>query len=257
MLLFCLISTVVSWDYETQSSWDPLCAASNASPRVLDPTTATQISSSLQLKMEFLGNTGSQTIMNTGNLIRLVSNLGYIEVGDVNGRRTFNVAYVDFHTPSEHKIGGTFFPMEMEIVCIINDKDWDRFSPNLAIVSVIIQNGTENYFFDTIKSWRLPQSTQNNLTLNATSNINLRDIVSISEAYWYYNGTGTTPDENCQQNVLWYIIQNVKQIAPWQMAAFQSIFPAGNAKTINPTSPILYYSSSLINILSILFLLIT
>ena len=183
MLLFLLILHVQGWDYTTQSRWDPICTASNASPRVLDPTTATKISSSLQLKMEFLGNTGPQTIMNTGNLIRLVSNLGYIEVGDENGRRTFNVAYVDFHTPSEHQIGGTFFPMEMEIVCIINDKDWDRFSPNLAIVSVIIQNGTESFFFDTIQSWNLPSSTLNNLTLEKTSNINLRDVVSITDPY--------------------------------------------------------------------------
>ena len=101
--------------------------------------------------MVFLGYTGSQTIINTGNYIEIVSPLGYIEVGDVNGRRTFNVQSIVFHTPSEHKIGGTYFPMEMQIVCTIKDQDWERFSPNLAVVSVIIQKGKESYFFNTME----------------------------------------------------------------------------------------------------------
>lgn len=119
-----------------------------------------------------LGYTGAQTIQNTGNMIRIQSNLGYIEVGDINGRRNFNVKFIEFHTPSEHKIGGTFFPIEMQIICNIEDKYWELDKPNMAIVSVIIQKGKESYFLNStgISEWKreLKQAKSNYLTSNTS-----------------------------------------------------------------------------------------
>lgn len=242
-LLFIALSQV--WDYGNQESWGGNCDSSHGSPRSLNIDSTSKISSSLQMKMAFLGFTGSQTILNTGNLIKIKSTLGYIEVGDMDGRRIFDVESIEFHTPSEHKIGGTFYPMEMEIICRIMDKYWERDKPNLAIVSVIIQNGKESYFFNSLNVSNWPKEAGKSIVLDQSSNINLREIVSNTDEYYYYKGTSTTPDLGyCQDEVLWYIIKDVKEAAEWQVKNVTELFEVSNTKTLVDTSTTLYESGS-------------
>ena len=250
MLFLALISSVSGWSYSSQDSWPPACASS-ISPCSLDPDTAAN-----QMKMGFLGSTGSLSLQNTGNLIRITSSdLGYIEIGDSNGRRVFNVEAVEFHTPSEHKIGGTFFPMEIEIVCTIMDRYWERDLPNLAIVSVIMKYGIENYFLNTLQVWNLPYSKLTT-TVSNTSNINLRELVYNTDQYWFYNGSSTNPDLNCEENVMRYIIQDVKEGARWQIDGFSQLFATNNTKELSLATPSLYYSSSSVLLTFITLLLL-
>lgn len=193
------------------------------------------------MKMVFLGYTGSQLIQNTGNLVRISTNIGYVEIGDSDGRRNFNVKYIEFHAPSEHKIGGTYFPLEIQIVCSIQDKYWERDKPNMAIVSVIVQRGQESFFLNMTQVSDWPESGKN-LTTSADSNLNLRELFSNTEEYWHYSGTATHPDLRCQDDVMWYIIQDVKEAADWQVTIIENLFPKGNSRKLNDESPTLYHS---------------
>ncbi|OMJ93393.1 hypothetical protein SteCoe_3635 [Stentor coeruleus] len=257
VLILITLSLSQAWDYGNQGSWGGNCNSITGSPRSLNIENTSKISSSLQMKMAFLGYTGTQTITNTGNLIKIKSALGYIEVGDMNGRRIFNVESIEFHTPSEHKIGGTFYPMEMEIICRIMDKYWERDKPNLAIVSVIIQNGKESYFLNTLDVMHWPNATGNTLSLVPSSNINLREIVANTDEYYHYKGTSTTPDLGfCQDEVLWYIIKDVKEAAEWQVKKITNLFEESNTKTLVDTSTTLYQSDSVFYLVSLFILVI-
>jgi carbonic anhydrase len=254
--LLCL-SVAEAWTYSDQSSWDAACTSSSSSPQKIVPSSASPVPGEYKMKIVFMGSTGSKTIVNTGNLIRITSNLGYIEVGDMNsGRRIFNVDHIDFHTHSEHYIGGTFFPIEMEIVCTIMDRYWERDQPNLAIVSVIIQKGDESYFFNTLEIMKWPKVAGKNYTTASTSAINLRDLVTNTEDYYFYIGTATTPDLSCQSDVLWYIIQDVKQASGTQVDYLSSLFSVNTSKTLQDSQPTLYASSSLFLLFSLISLLV-
>ena len=194
--------------------------------------------------MVFLGYTGPQVIQNTGNLIRITTNIGYVEVGDSDSRRNFNVKHIEFHAPSEHKVGGTFFPLEIQIVCSIQDKFWKRDKPNMVIISVIVQRGKESFFLNMTEISKWPES-EKNLTTSVDSNLNLRELFSTTEEYWHYAGTATHPDLRCQDDVLWYIIQDVKEAADWQVTIIENLFPKGNSRDLNEKSPKLYRSFSL------------
>lgn len=247
MILIFLLAAVQSksWNYnqQTEKAWGSECFTTDRSPRPIDSSSASKISSSLQMKMVFLGYTGAQKIINTGNLIRIQTNIGYIEVGDMDGRRNFNVKYIDFHVPSEHKVDGTFFPLEIQIICSIQDKYWERDEPNMAIVSVIVQRGKESYFLNMteIKNW--PSSGQN-YTTSSESNLNLRELYTNTEEYLHYSGTATNPDLRCQDNVLWYIIKDVKEAADWQISIIENLFSKGSSRELNDSPPTLYHSYS-------------
>lgn len=262
-LLYYLLSLLqiesIDWSYSNQNNWPyDSCKSSKRSPVKIDPSTSTKISSSKQMKSVFLGYTGSQKVQNTGNMIRIQSNLGYIEVGDMNGRRNFNVKFIEFHTESEHEIGGTFFPIEMQIVCTIEDKYWERDESNMAIVSVIIQKGKESFFLNSTGIVDWPKSISkkgDNYTTSITSNVNLNEIVSNTDDYWHYKGTATHPDLRCQEDVLWFIIKDVKEAAEWQVQIIQDLFgKKGNRRDLSNFHPTLYHSSS--SLLKFLFSLI-
>lgn len=251
MKYFLLLAGAYSWTYSNQGSWPSDCSKST-SPIALDPSLSKKISSSDSMKIVFLGATGIQTIENAENMIKITSPLGYIEVGDSKKRRVFNVEHIEFHTPSEHKIGGTFFPMEIQIVCSIMDRYWERDMPNLAIVSVILKYGIESYFFNTLEVWSLPKKAKTH-ELSASSNINLRELVKNTDSYWFYNGSATNPDLNCQENVMRYIIQDVKEAARWQIDAFSTLIN-DNTKDLSSSTPSLYHSNSFLLLPSLLLL---
>jgi carbonic anhydrase len=254
-IILLVLTTATTWDYNDQSSWPSGCTSGSSSPYPLDTKLANPISSSLRLKMEFLGYTGSQTVKIVNGLVQIQSDLGYIEVGDIKGRRYFEVSHIEFHTPSEHFIDGTYFPMEMQIYCIIQDKYWQRGQPNIAIVSVIFKYGSKSFFFDSLQldSW---PSTLGSFTTTQTTNVNLREVVANTDYYYYYNGTTTSPENNCQSNVLWYIIKDVKQASRAQINKISGYFTSGNSKGLSNSYPSLYYySSGLYYAVSLVFLL--
>lgn len=77
--------------------------------------------------------------------------------------------------------------------------------------------------------------------------MNLREIVENTDSYWHYVGTATRPDLRCQENILWFIIKDVKEAADWQVEVIKYLFENNNSRKLKEIHPTLYHSSVILN----------
>ena len=244
MWIFLLSAYVVfAWNYEDQNGWPDTCKTSKQSPVDLATDDTEEIEDDYVMKMLFLGETKSRTIVNTGNMIRIEGYFGYIEVGTGDDKRAFEAKAIEFHVPSEHRLEGVQHPMEMQVILNIKDRHWERDKANMAIVSVVFMAGIESDFFNSFEVWNLPAAGKT-WVLPDSANLNVAGAVWSTDDYYFYKGTGTHPDIDCQNDVLWYIIEEIKEAKDWQIAEFTTLFPKGNAREIDEDhNPDVYYSS--------------
>jgi len=250
MHLFILIGVAWGWNYQGQDSWQESCQQGDQSPVNINKEGADNLDSDDSMKMVLLGETTSWKVENTGNMIRVHANLGYIEVGQNEDKRQFNVRFLEFHVPSEHQFDGVEFPMELQAVMEVEDKHWERDKANMAVLSVIIKAGKENYFLNTLQVWELP-GPENSLYLKNSSNINLRELVWNTDEYYFYKGSATHPDYDCRTDVLWFVIEDIKEAKDWQIDQFTQLFPEGNSRKVQREDPTVYYSSAVVLVASI------
>lgn len=109
--------------------------------------------------------------------------------------------------------------MEMQVIMEVEDKYWERDKANMAILSVIYKAGIESYFLNTLEVWKLPGSGGSNV-LPGISNINVREEVWSTDEYYFYKGSATHPDYECRNDVLWFVVEEIKEASDWQIEAF-------------------------------------
>ena len=95
-----------------------------------------------------LGETTSRTVQNTGNMIRVEANMGFVEVGYGTDLRQFEAVRLEFHVPSEHKYDGVAYAMEMQVIMTAIDRYIERDEPNMLILSVLYKPGRESYLLN-------------------------------------------------------------------------------------------------------------
>ena len=252
MWIYCLLVIVAySWNYGDESSWPDTCSSSKQSPVDLGLDDADDIDDDNIMKMLLLGETKSRTIVNTGNMIRIEGYFGYIEVGTGDNKRAFEAKSIEFHVPSEHLLDGVGHPMEMQVILNIKDRYWERDKANMAVLSVIFKAGIESDFLNSLEVWALPERNKAWI-LPESTNLNVAGAVWSTDNYYYYKGTATHPDLECQHDVLWYVIEEIKEASDWQIEMFTNLFPEGNARKINEDyNPDVYYSSGLVLYLTV------
>jgi carbonic anhydrase len=141
---------------------------------------------------------------------------------EVSGRR-YDLVQFHFHRPSEERINGRQFDMDVHLV----HKDPQG---RLAVVAVLIQQGRQH---------PLIQAIWNNLPLEkheeqrALGTLDLNQLLPEDRRYYTYMGSLTTPP--CSEGVLWMVFKQPVTIAAEQLAIFSRLYPM-NARPIQPAS---------------------
>jgi carbonic anhydrase len=131
-----------------------------------------------------------------------------------------------FHTPSEHKVGGSMAPMELHLV-------HEGPGGRTVAVGVFIQGSNQanaelSKIFD-----HLPQRKCESITVPS---FNLQALLPASRASYRYAGSLTTP--SCGQGLQWVVLNAPISITHNQLAAFRSLFgslplfPHGNSRPV-------------------------
>ena len=161
----------------------------------------------------------SLNIHNTGNTIQVVYPEGsWIEVDGTE----YDLLQFHFHAPSEHKVAGQPFDMEMHLVHKSEDG-------TLAVVGVFIKSGCENSEF--ISIWHhippLPGEPQHieSVTFNAV------ELLPSQKHAYRYKGSLTTPP--CSEGVKWFVLTTPIEMSHSQIAAFKAIL-CGNNRPVQP-----------------------
>lgn len=158
---------------------------------------------------------------------RLVNNGHTLEV-DATGESGNTVVFkgVDyrldqfhFHTPSEHRLDGRPFPMEMHLV----NKSADG---GIAVVGVLIKAGRKNSALAPIFA-RPPKVGAAGRDLQ----IDLAALLPADRKALLYSGSLTTPP--CTEQVQWVVLEQPIEMSRAQITAFRRLFP-DNHRPVQP-----------------------
>ncbi|MEZ5690651.1 MAG: carbonic anhydrase family protein [Rickettsiales bacterium] len=143
-----------------------------------------------------------------------------ITVGD----DVYELLQFHFHTPSEYKVNGKSYPMEMHLV-------HKRVSDGaLGVFAVMVAKGAENSHIKTI--WdNIPEKGSKAEPKDVS--INLADLLPKSMKYTRFMGSLTTPP--CSEGVNWHMLSAPITVSDSQIAKFTSIY-GNNARPIQPAN---------------------
>jgi len=159
-------------------------------------------------------------VIDTGHTVQVnVAAGNFIEV---MGRR-FELQQFHFHRPSEERIDGKQFDMDVHLV----HKDIEG---RLAVVAVLLERGSAQGVI---------QAVWNNLPLErgeeqpAQVSVDLNQLLPAERGYFTYMGSQTTPP--CSEGVLWMVMKNPVSVSEQQIGVFSRLYPM-NARPVQAAS---------------------
>ena len=163
-------------------------------------------------------STSSINIVNNGHAIQVNCDPG--SVLELDGK-SFDLLQFHFHAPSEHRVGGRSFPMEMHMVHKADDGQ-------LAVVSVLIAQGRDNPALAPVWAY-LPASEGPATTV--PGRVETSSLLPVSRTSYRYGGSLTTPP--CSEDVQWLVLTTPVELSAAQIQAFTRIH-SGNNRPVQP-----------------------
>lgn len=216
------------WDYESTdwASVDPAyktCGTGNNQSPINIPMTA--------------GNTGPQFQYNYALSAGKLHNNGHtvqvdLDKGNqllVNGK-AYDLIQFHFHTPSENRIHGKSYPMEVHLV----HKNAEN---QLAVVAVMIDQGGTNELLS-----HMPVPAKKGDTISSGgANINPALLLPANRTGFTFSGSLTTPP--CSESVGWIVLQTPIRVESETLARFQKVL-GNNNRPIQPTNNRAIYNAN-------------
>lgn len=161
-------------------------------------------------------------VENTGNTIEVkVAPGSFLRLG----RERYELAQFHFHTPSEHRLQGQAYPMELHFV-------HKNALGELAVVGVFLREGAANpviqEIWDHIPGEAEPESAHDE---EIGEEIDPEDLLPADRGYYRYAGSLTTPP--CTEGVRWHVLHTPVDVSAAQIEEFQALFPL-NARPLQP-----------------------
>lgn len=160
-----------------------------------------------------------------------VANLGHtvqVNFGD-GGNITFddkryNFKQFHFHTPSEHWIDGTPYPLEMHLVHTLESDDQRYF-----VFSVLFESGDSDPFLNAFLD-AIPKGEGQSKSL-ADGTVDVNTLFADNPGYYQYRGSLTTPPYT--ETVQWAILKKHRTASQEQVRAILDI-EGVNARQLQP-----------------------
>lgn len=203
------------WSYEGATGpdhWGNVDAASKVCS-VGSQQSPIDITGTIQAKLAPLqiawGKT-ADTIVNNGHTIQLNTAPGStLKVG----KDSYTLLQFHFHRPSEHKVGGKSYPMEVHFV-------HRNAAGSLAVVGVLMSAGKANAAFGKIVA---TMPAHEGPAVKADAAIDPRELLPARYSYYRYSGSLTTPP--CSEVVNWLLLREPIQVAQADIDAFAKLYP--------------------------------
>ena len=134
----------------------------------------------------------------------------------------FELKQFHFHSPSEHKIAGKSFAMEMHFVHTGVDG-------LLAVVGVMIEEGDEHPVLNKLWSFMPEQAGE---TSKQAIGIEETNLLPPTREYFAYSGSLTTPP--CSEGVKWIVLKKPIEASAEQIARFKERFGPDTNRPVQP-----------------------
>jgi carbonic anhydrase len=172
---------------------------------------------------------GTRSIVNKGHTVELGFPRGLsITFDDQN----YSILQTHFHTPSEHRIDGITFPMEMHVVSTAPPLA-PGAPPEYLVVGLLFKMGKASPFIDAVLR-AVPTSVGDVHATQALSVADLfeggdQDAEQALQSFFHYRGSLTTPPYS--ETVEWLVLKRVFEASPEQIQAINAI-EGDNARPI-------------------------
>lgn len=214
-------SFAAEWSYEGAhgpDKWGEINAASRVcstghqqSPIDISATTKADLP-----ELSIAWSNTADTIVNNGHTIQVDFGEGSMLKA---GNQAYKLVQFHFHRPSEHKIAGKVFPMEVHFV-------HQAPSGALGVVGIMMVAGRANPTFGRVVA-TMPQEA--GPPVKAEAAIDPNGLLPAKLGYFRYAGSLTTPP--CSETVDWMVLTDPVQVAETDIAAFAKLYPM-NARPV-------------------------
>jgi carbonic anhydrase len=171
--------------------------------------------------LAFSYRAGAVDIVNNGHSVQISYAPG--SMLSVDGH-VFELKQFHFHAPSENRINGKSFPLEVHLV----HEDQDG---NLAVVAALYEDGAADPLLS--KLWdAVPAEEGAKAALPA--GLNVMGLLPSDRDYYRYNGSLTTPP--CSEGVWWLVMKQQKTVSPEQVQRFANVLGFSNNRPIQPVN---------------------
>jgi carbonic anhydrase len=217
------VSESVHWDYgdsEGPENWGKLavdfdmCArGQNQSPIDLEADIDVDLP---ELDFEY-ENIGFLQEVNTGHAIQEnVSPNNYLHVKGIK----FELKQFHFHSPSEHTVGGEYYPMELHLV-------HQNSEGKYAVVGLLFQAGEPNELMNQLPSFKAARGVDPH-----SNPVDINDLIRERENYFQYNGSLTTPP--CTEGVFWIVLKQPIIASSDQIQHYHDLLGFDNNRPVQP-----------------------
>lgn len=168
--------------------------------------------------IEFDDLAGPVTMTNTGRTVRVDVDPGSYIVA--SGQR-YELAYYEFHHPSEHTIHNRLSDMELDMV-------YRGAGGKTAILAVLLSEAEDIPNATLATLWaNLPARAGQSEKVSAM--VNPGGLLPADRGYWTYTGSLLEPP--CTEGVTWYVFEHPIDISRGQYDAFSALFPMNSRPT--------------------------
>ena len=161
-------------------------------------------------------NRGLVGEVNNGHTIQ--ENLKPGNFATIQGQR-YEAKQFHFHSPSEHRIDGESFPLEIHLV-------HSNPQGHLAVLGLMFVEGEENSMLNQLTGFRPTGMAP------YSGPIDYNDVITELGEYYTYNGSLTTPP--CSEGVLWVVLKNPITASREQIDRFHEAMGADTNRPIQP-----------------------
>ena len=194
------IAEVSHWSYAGETSpehWIEIeknsdCNGKHQSPINIINKDADSSATKGDLKILYAPSTHISKVINNGHSVQFD-----FENGDsINYKNeNFYLKQIHFHEPSEHKINGIIYPIEMHLVHISK-------SGHIAVLGIMGEEGDDSQLFEFFESF-LPINNRETKAIH--QKIDLSSLFLEDKNYYSYGGSLTTPP--CTEGVNWFVFK--------------------------------------------------
>jgi carbonic anhydrase len=161
------------------------------------------------------------SLSNTGRMLKVAVPAG--SKAGIGGH-DYALEHISFHTPSEHYMDGSPYPMEVHFV----HKD---AKGAVDVIAVMMKIGAANETIEKLWS-HIPAAPGQDIPVQSPAEgmtFSPYDLLPAGPEYYSYQGSLTTPP--CTEGVSWQVMQQPIEISEAQLTKFQQLF-AHNARPL-------------------------
>ncbi len=135
-------------------------------------------------------------------------------------KSAFQLKYLDFHAPSEHKLNGQHYPLEIQLY-------HEDSKQHVAVMSVLFKAGESHAELNALLA-QLPQTSSEVIQLKTRLTPN--ELMPTNPQYYRYSGSLTTPP--CQEGVRWIVMKSPLQASTEQIIKLSTAMGGANNRPI-------------------------